>query len=375
VDATLNLMDSLQRLLRQFSSWFAMPLAFFLALAIAGCASPGLPRPPSLNLPEPARDLMATRIGNSVELQFTIPSRSTDKFPLRGSPFTARFCRELNDQACIPIASSKTKITEASGFFISTDILPSDLTHGSPRTLVYRVQISNPNGHSAGDSAPAFTAVGAAPPPVEGFHAEGSRLGIVLHWKADSTNVDDVALQREDLGPKSGLHQLTPPYSTINSSLLDTTVKLGVPYRYIASRHRIVQLDGRAIEIHSAPSPAIDITLRPIYPPLAPTGLNTAAFFSPTDPSVYSVDLIWQPVDEPSVIVALAGYNLYRESLDSVGHPLDSRIRLNQTPIVQPSFHDATADPTVRYRYIVTAIDAKGNESGPASAILEPSKL
>jgi hypothetical protein len=364
-------MDSPQCLVRHFPSWFAMPLAFCIVVAVAGCASPGLPRPPSLNLPEPARDLIAKRIGDTVELQFTIPSRSTDKLPLRGSPFSALFCRELDHQVCLPIPSSRTTISKRDGLFIWTDTLPSKLTQTRTQTLGYRVEILNPLGRSAGYSSPAFTATGAAPPPVEGFRAEGSRLGIVLGWNLNAVDVGDVMLQREDLGSKPDIHQLVPPNSMATSNLLDTTVKPGKPYRYIASRRLSVQLGGRAIEILSAPSQDVELTLQPIYPPLAPTGLDTAAYFSTTNPSLYVVDLIWQPVDEPKVIVPLAGYNLYRESLDSAGHPLAPRIRLNKLPITQPSFHDTTADTTARYRYTVTAIDAKGNESGAASALIE----
>ncbi|HEY1965698.1 MAG TPA: hypothetical protein VGG59_12240, partial [Acidobacteriaceae bacterium] len=37
----------------------------------AGCASPGQPRPPSLNLPEVVKDLTAQRVGDVVELRWT----------------------------------------------------------------------------------------------------------------------------------------------------------------------------------------------------------------------------------------------------------------------------------------------------------------
>ena len=49
-------------------------LALSAALILTGCASPGPPHAPSLQLPQPVRDLTATRIGNTVELRFTRPS-------------------------------------------------------------------------------------------------------------------------------------------------------------------------------------------------------------------------------------------------------------------------------------------------------------
>jgi fibronectin type 3 domain-containing protein len=45
---------------------------------------------------------------------------------------------------------------------------------------------------------------------------------------------------------------------------------------------------------------------------------------------------------------------------------------LNTLPIPQPAFHDTTADPAAIYRYSVTAVDAKGNESPSATATLTP---
>jgi hypothetical protein len=88
------------------------------------------------------------------------------------------------------------------------------------------------------------------------------------------------------------------------------------------------------------------------------------------------VDLIWQPVDDariPSQLAApLAGYNVYREQLSPAGATVSPPTRLNATPVLLPAFHDATADPTLRYRYSTTSIDAAGHESKAATLVLEP---
>ncbi|WP_216850189.1 hypothetical protein, partial [Granulicella sp. L46] len=68
----------------------------------------------------------------------------------------------------------------------------------------------------------------------------------------------------------------------------------------------------------------------------------------------------------------LAGYNLYRETLNATGEPTAPRTQLNSSPIPQPSFHDATANSTSTYRYSVTAIDANGNQSSATTVILQP---
>jgi hypothetical protein len=371
------------------SPWPALSLAISVTLGAIGCASPGVPKPPSLNLPQPVSDLTAARVGDRVELRFTIPSRSTDKLALQGAVLTAIFCRETEHQVCVSIPSSKAAITfstlaDLDSMFSWTDTLPEELSSGSPRALGYRVELMNSGGRSAGESAPAFTAAGAAPVAVEGLSAEGSRLGVVLRWTATKGS-GEVILRREDMDPvlpKASTHSklganppgvvdlIAPPDTKrppSAESLLDTSALPGKPYRYVAMRRVTVQLGGRSIELRSAPSASVEFTLRTVYPPLTPTGLTAAAFVS----DGFAVDLVWQPVDETGLIAPLAGYNLYREPVDSTGQPTAARSRLNESPLILPGFRDGSAVQNKRYRYLVTAVDVKGNESATDTVLLE----
>jgi len=378
---------------RQARYTFLWPRFFpviFVTFAALGCASPGVPRPPSLNLPEPVRDLSAARIGDTVQLQFTVPSRSTDKLPLRGATLTAVFCRAIDHQACIPVPSSRSSIPMSNleahdSVFSWTDALPADLTLGGPRVLGYKVALLNTDGRTAGDSVPAFTTTGVAPLAVGGLRAEGSREGIVLRWATAPVGSGEVILRREDLAPappNAGTHSksgrntvglvdlIAPPSSADPENLLDTTALPDTPYRYNAMRRSTVQVGGRSIELRSAPSASVELTLRAIYPPLTPTGLTAAAFGS----DAFAVDLVWQPVNETGLIAPLAGYRVYRESLDSAGQPTAGRSRLNASPLVGAGVRDSSADPRLRYRYSVTAVDSKGNESAAATVVVEPTQ-
>ncbi len=350
-------------------------LTLYVAFAAVGCATPGLPRPPSLNLPETARELSATRIGNTVELRFTVPSRSTDKLPLRGSHLIARFCRALDTQPCQYVASPMIVVpldtaAERHSSFTWIDKLSEDLAHGNPRPLSYSVELLNISGHSAGQSPPAFTAAGEATFPVGDLSAEGSRLGILVRWNDSASAPGDVLIEREDLSssldaktPKI-VHLATPSVNSGSTpgSLLDTTAKPGIPYRYTATRRLMVELSGRTTELFSTPSPAIDLTLRPIYPPPVPTGLTAVAFTGATNG--FAVDLIWQPIDDTGLIAPFAGYNVYRASTGEA-------TRLNSIPLTVPAFHDTTALPNTAYRYSVTAVDSMGNESGPVGTAIQ----
>jgi hypothetical protein len=420
-------------------------------LISGGCASPGPPRSPSLGLPTVVTDLSAERIGDSVELHFTAPSRSTDKLPLRSATLRGVLCRAVAHQPCVAIAgfSGPTAIaTTAPGggpnLVTWRDRLPPGLSSGSRRLLSYRVEFFSVSGNSAGKSEAAYTLAGDSPPAVEDLRAEGTRQGIVLRWRPASATDASVILERENLSPSAqparsgtgrakrpgnerpgngrpanerpakatnrtpanivwlntnsskqpgtaggaGSQDLAPEGTPANAEsastaeTLDTTALPDVPYRYTAERRLTVTLGGRPLEMHSTPSTPVEITLREVYPPPAPSGLTAAGYFASGEPSpAFSVDLIWQPVDSTGLLAGLAGYNVYRAQLPAEPQrtqageipPSPGRERLNTTPVPLAAFHDTTANPARAYRYFVTAVDRRGNESSAATVDLQPS--
>jgi hypothetical protein len=375
-------MNLLARL--RHSARLASGAAVLLAL---GCASPGPPRPPSLRLPQPVRDLTASRQGDAVELRFTLPQHTTDRLPLHPPNVWATLCRGLEREPCEPVAARQNQelpIAEANGvarLVLWSDPLPAALTAGPPHALVYRLQLSNSQGRSAGWSAPAETLAGAAPLPVQDLHAEGTPRGILLRWQPLASNVTspaEVLLQREPISaapqPQKKKNSANQPIwlathaettSSTAAQTLDTSAQENAPYRYIAVRRRLVQLGDTQLEMRSAPSSPVEITLRDIFPPPVPTGLSAAPF---SESGQFAIDLVWGPVDDPG----LAGYNILRQPIDATGAPAGAAEPLNTMPIALPAFHDATASASQRYRYSVTAVDRKGNVSAAASVIVEP---
>jgi hypothetical protein len=349
----------------------ALLAATALSLLTFGCASPGPPHAPSLYLPKPVTDLTAQRDGDRVELRFTAPLRTSDNLPLKPRPMHLTLCREaartpVDHPACVPIPSATRDVqpgrTNAPNLVTLTDTLPSDLTNGPDRLLAYRIQLLNTAGQSAGPSEPAYTAAGTAPPPVQDLHAEGTRLGVLLHWHPANLP-DTVVLQRT--------RDTKPVRLATNSPdrTLDTSALPEIPYLYSAQRERSVRLGGRTVLIRSTPSPAVAFILHLVYPPPAPTGLTAVGFTTAataTVPATFAVDLIWQPVDTTGLLAGLSGYNIYRSATTS-----SQRTRLNTTPIPVPAFHDTTAAPATRYRYTVTAVDTSGNESPAATTTLD----
>jgi hypothetical protein len=380
--------------------------ASLAALALAGCASPGPPHSPTLNLPALVTTLTATRRGNTVDLRFTIPQRNTDHLPLSGSTVSAQLCRAVDKATCVPLGTPQAFPTITTGhatIAILHDPLPAILTTGAPHLLTYRVQLFNTVSHTAGFSDPTYTVAGSAPPPVENLAAQGSRLGTILSWTPALTAAGEVVLRREDLNtkpqpsspqptptaaPKPSSHAKPIPPSaakikneedpntvwlstTPSTSVLDATALPDEPYRYAAERRQSVTLGGRTLELRSDLSPAILFTLHDIYPPPPPTDLSAAGFPSPAASSTLAVDLIWQPVDDPGLL----GYNIYRQPLDASNSPNGINQRLNPQPIPLPAFHDELPSTTgLRYRYSVTSVDKTGNESAPAITTLNTSQ-
>ena len=407
-----------------------LPLLALAGLGMVGCANPGPPKSPSLRLPAYVRDLAATRRGTTVELRFTIPQSTTDKLPLKAANVKAGFCRAVDTGACVAVPElpeqSFARVTNAQPTLaVVHDTLPVELASGAAHVLAYRVELFGDTGRTAGFADPAYAASGVGPSSVEGLQAQGSRLGVVLSWKPATRPEDgNVILRREDISPNpktahaphrvvsassataspnktatahrnsstaapktpravkasednepnvvwlttapqpdplAGDSAVADPVQSARDGItLDTTALDDEPYRYTAERRLSILLGGRTLELRSEVSAPVEIALHDVYPPAAPTDLSAASFDNPKP----AIDLIWQPVDDPR----LAGYNVYRDNGDG------NKIRLNPAPVLLPAFHDDTVTIGQRYRYSVTAVDAKGNESGPAVTTIDPNE-
>jgi hypothetical protein len=385
--------------------------AALLAVGIVGCASPGPPQPPSLNLPEPVKDLTAERIGDLVQLHWTTPKETTDRLSIKG-PITAEICRvnltSVPPSACVPVV---TRLLVQPGLTQATETLPPVLTVDPPALLAYHVQILNAHGHSAGLSPEAFAVSGAAPPTVDQFHATPTPDGAMLQWQQKDT-VDVVELDRLPVAPDGTVvrpappkpkskssskssrkkQAVAPPKSARDSSpkvlqstptaptevklrtpaqradaggTIDHTAQMGESYRYTAQRVRPVSLNGHALELRSAASPPVTVVMRSTFPPHAPTSLEAVP--GGATASDRSIDLSWTPNTGPD----LAGYIVYRQDIDSKGVAAGTATRLNATPVVGPAYRDQTAMAGRRYAYRVTAVDTAGNESAPSDAVQE----
>ncbi len=313
-------------------------------VGLCGCASPGPPHAPSLGLPHPVTDLTASRVGDAVELRFTVPTETSDGQPLRAKTVTGTLCRQMGPQApCVPVDMEQTQTAlqvpaaagRAAGRLaggpavgpagrgvnqtVWTDTLPAALRTGSPRLLLYRVAFANEAKRSAGFSDPVAAAAGAAPPMVSELRAEGTRQGVLLRWtplrdagevlieRTDTTaaaeqvpvrahtetartthpqaarRAQDAVNKPEHTGaePRGTVWLQAAPGDAGAAATVDGTVTEAVLYRYRAVRRRIVQVGGHTMELRSASSPPAAARWRDVYPPAAPQGLAALGYAVP----------------------------------------------------------------------------------------------
>jgi len=349
------------------------------AVVLVGCASPGPPRAPSLNLPQPVRDLSAMREGDQVTLRFTLPQRTTDSLPIRERVLKASLCRGAEAQPCVPVptlqnvgVSLPANATPAERSITWHDQLPTTVATGDPRLLLYRVELSNLEGKTAGWSEPAYTAAGVPPSAVEGLHAEETRAGILLAWQPSGNSAQDQVLLRREMvsPPANAKREETEPvwfdsHAASADQTIDSTASEDTPYRYVAARQRMVAFGDHKVALRSALSGTVEITWHNAFPPPAPVGLSAAPF---AEAGQFAIDLVWQPVEEPR----LKGYVVTRQAVDANGAAVGPRETLTPQPVELPAFHDTTARQGVRYRYTVQAVSAKSVESASSTVLVEP---
>lgn len=364
-------------------------IAGALGSVLAGCGMPGAPAPPSLNLPQPVKDLAATRSGDHVSLSWTMPTKNTDKLLLKGN-VNVKICRKDSLSGTCPVAASLSLAPGSAGTF--SDDLPEEFATGMPRTLTYYVQLQNRNGRAAGVSNGAVVLAGEAPAAVTGLDAEVRKEGVVLHWNdtSEGPEATEVRLERKLLtpiestaskankaeqphagGPGNGV--LAPEPERVEQNLLvamkgekrdraiDRDIRFGATYEYRAQRVIRTQVDGKTMELDGPLSAPLRVEAADVFPPAVPQGLAAVAMAAESG-NPAGVDLNWQPNTERD----LAGYIVYRRENGGEWQ----RISPAQ-PLVGPGFHDGNVQAGHTYEYAVTAIDQSEHESGRSAAASE----
>jgi hypothetical protein len=354
-------------------------LALAAVLCLAACGTPGAPRPPSLELPQPVNDLAATRQGDKVTLTWTSPRETTDKQNIR-HPGSVRVCRGVNTTAMVqcpqvaelPPAPAPARHGKPEQRTYE-DTLPAQLQQQNPTGLgTYALESLNARGRSAGLSnqvqVPLAPTVPAPDKPMVRLTADaievsaagvdreprplpaGLNFGLHLYRRTEGRSA------AADLGPPS---VLTHSGTNYFAQFADRSFEWQKTYFYSVAVVTSVTSAGMAPQtVQGGFSPEVQVFANDVFPPEAPTDLQAVASGVGQPPFV---DLTWAPNTEPD----LAGYNVYRHEEGQ------APVKINAELAKAPAYRDRGVAAGHKYFYSVTAVDLRGNESSRSSETFE----
>ncbi len=344
-----------------------------LATVFSGCGTPGAPQLPSLNLPIPVQDLTASRRGDKVDLEWTLPRKNTDRTNVKHNP-TTNICRregitlmakcnvvaEVAPPTPKPPQKEKGEAPPGDVRIHYVDSLPPQLGMTDPAGFVmYAVEEVNPRGRAGGLSNQVSIPLVPVIAPPEQVSAGVSADGVRVTWSGAAPPVPPngvsyrYRIARRPVGAPAYI-VLDDVAPSATGSYLDKTFAWEQKYEYRITTLGEVQANGKSAAVEGEDSPSVEVYTRDIYPPGEPAALQ--AVYSSVGQKPF-IDLTWAPNVESD----LAGYNVYRSA--NGGQPQ----KLNSELVPTVSYRDGNVQPGTTYSYAVSAVDVRGNES-PRSA-------
>jgi hypothetical protein len=365
-------------------------LVIALGTCLLGCASPDLPTARHPIVPTPVNDLSARQIGDTVILNFTLPTTSTDSQPLADMPSVEIYRNSPQGTVPAPKGGAKSKSTgrladsipseavgqyEKNGHIEFPDKLdPSELANENGTDLVYIVRTRVSRAKASADSNAVRMRVYPAPPTVQDLRATLTETTLVLDWSAapeaptpSSGKAAGFRIYRAEVDPTaaeaavsnpSQAKLLAPPQllaQAMGTEYRDTSFQFGHTYLYEV--RQVMQFGTETVE--SADSAPAVLSAKDIFPPAAPQGVEAVSVAATNGAPAY-IELTWTINSETD----LAGYNVYRS--DEAGTPGQ---KLNSELLRAPTFRDMSVQPAKAYFYRVGAVDQSGNESTLSSAV------
>jgi hypothetical protein len=353
-----------------------------LCLLLAGCAQPGPPLPPSLELPKPPTDLRASRKGNRVTLTWSEPTLTTDRRGVRyvgptlvclSLEYEMTECGSPAEMLPAPSAVPQKPGSPRPAPQTYTGTLPAAMEPLDPAAEVtYAVEILNRNARGAGLSNRVHVPAVLTLPPPPDLAAELTGDGVVLTWTSagELQNVPNVqhryrVYRRDESSGKDAIAGEVPipvPGPSTEpgpAHFTDSAFAWERTYLYRVTAVTIVKRPDSEVQVEGEDTPPVRVIAHDVFPPSVPAGLQAA--FSGEGQKPF-IDLIWAPVTNAD----LAGYNIYRSEADAAA------IKLNSELVKAPSYRDSAVASGKTYTYSVSAVDVRGNESQRSEPASEP---
>ena len=365
-------------------------LIVVLAACLLGCGSPDLPTARHAIVPVPVSDLSARQVGDTVILNFTLPSTSTDQQPLADMPSVEIYRSTPQSIAAGSKAAGKNKNAERLADTIPAETLgqyeknghiefpdkldAGELSNDGGTELIYTVKTRLSRAKASASSNGVTLRVYPAPAPIRDLRATLTETALVLDWSAAQETrpgspgkTAGFRIYRAEVDPSaagvaisnpSQAKLITPPEllaQTTATEYRDMTVQFGHTYFY--EIREVMQLGTETVE-SSGSLPAV-LTAKDIVPPEPPQGVE-AVSMAATAGTPPAIELTWTIGAETD----LAGYNVYRsEQSEGPGQKLNSEL------LLAPTFRDMSVAPGKTYFYRVGAVDQAGNESALSPSV------
>ena len=362
--------------------YFYLPLSIFLFLI--GCGAPGEPTPPSPQIPVAIKDLEAHQAGDTMQLSFTLPSKTIRGELLSETPAVEILRGAAKADGSVDAKSFRVVQTIPGALVDSyraddrvqvTDNVPAEELRTNNGRVAYRMRTRASRKRASADSNTVVVRIVPTAERITSPRATPTESAIELTWAPPSRTFDgeplgpitEYRIYRGEIDPPSAdaaskdLSQAKwkSPLSLIGRSTTpdyrDTDFQFGKTYVYTV--RTATQADDNPVESGDS-TPAV-ITPQDIYPPATPQGLvATVIVGEPTKQP--EVDLSWSISSETD----LAGYRVYRsEQQETRGEMITPELLLS------PAYRDTSVQPGHTYWYRVTAVDRAGNESAPSAPV------
>jgi hypothetical protein len=308
----------------------AAAITFAWLIVLTGCAYVGNPKPPTLDIPSPVRDLRAIEYGDKILTEFTLPPLTTEGLPLENVRSIELRATFQGNAAGTP--DRITSLATQGPGPVKADFPALDYVG---KQVMLTVRATGPKGKTSEWSNAVSLLVGTPLATPTGLTAAAAPTGVQLGWKG--------------AGPKfrvfRSIGELAPVRldDTDKPTYLDVSAEIGMTYRYF-----VQAIDGETRQ--SEVSPTVPITPADTFPPAVPSGVSGVA-------GVDSVELAWERNTEPD----FASYNIYRSENGGPFEKIASAIEA-------PTLSDRTVTAGRKYSYTVTAVDTTGNESARSMA-------
>ncbi|HMF77336.1 MAG TPA: hypothetical protein VK604_16880 [Bryobacteraceae bacterium] len=304
--------------------------------------------PPSPEIPNSVADLTAVQRGGQLMIAFRTPPRTTDSLPIKNfaaidlrigpavpPPFD--FDRWAAGAKPYPVPSPDLGDPQDPQAVSISQTVPAADWAGQRVVIAVRTTAKKGETHySSWSNRVTLNVIAALTPPA--VTAQATAKGVLLSWPATPGAKYRVLRQgpAEPAPVEEGIAE--------ESTYLDASAQFDTPYKYFV----VVLVD----TAESLPSEATSVTPLDKFPPSVPTAPTALA--SPS-----SIEVSWQRNSESD----LAGYYVYR-SVN--GSPFERQGQI----VTLPLYSDHAVEAGKLYRYQVTAVDKKNNES-EKSAIAE----